>query len=111
MSYTVKQLAQSHRTTTNLESIYARPANTEVIINNIIICNVTAAPVTFRVCLDDNGTTYSIATALHWDQSIPGNSTVTLEKKIFMNTAGGNLAVQAGASDALTFTVNGQEFS
>ena len=111
MAHTIKQLAQSAPAGTSIASIYSPGASTETVIHNINICNTTATAATFQICVDDDGTTYDATTALHWNQSIPAKTTVTLEKKICMNNSAGNLAVQTGTANALTFTVNGEEFS
>ncbi len=77
----------------------------------MMICNTTAGGETFRVFLDDNGTTYDQTTALFYDETIAANTTRQLDLAVYMNDPDGNLAVRTSANSALTFTVFGIETS
>lgn len=78
-------------------------------IRSIVVCNQTGTAATFRLFHDEDGSTYSEATALYYDVSVDANDTFIHDKLIFMATEGGNLAVRSGTADALTFTVYGAE--
>ena len=111
MPHVVKQLGQLAPANTTAATIYSPAASTETIIHNIIVCNTTAIDATYRLFVDDDGTTYDATTAIAYDATCLANDSVFVEVKITMNNSAGNLAVRTGTNDALTFTVNGQEFT
>ena len=105
-----KVLAQLRPADTNAASLYSPPDNTSTELTKLVICNQTGSSVTFRLFLDDNGTTYDQSTALFYDQSISANLTWTEDLRGWgMNDTSGNLAVRSGTSSALTFTLFGKE--
>lgn len=106
---TVKQLGQLRPGDTNPASIYTPAAGVTAHIRNVVVCNNTGAAATFRLHHDEDGTTYDVTTALYYDVSVAANTTYVHEPLIFMATEGGNLAVQSGTANALTFTVYGAE--
>ena len=73
--------------------------------------NVSANARAFRLFFDDDGTTYSTATALYYDVAIAANVTSKLEflSPLWMTNSSGNLAVRSDAASELTFTVFGIE--
>ena len=105
-----KQLGQLRPADTNAASLYS-PTGESAIIKSLIICNTTATAATFRIFLDDDGTTYDQTTALFYDTNINGNETVEIDTYWPMNNSAGNLAVRTGTSSALTFTAFGAEIS
>ena len=106
----IKVLAQLRPADTNAASLYSPPANRSVELTKLLICNQTGSSVTFRLFLDDNGTTYDQTTALFYDQSISANLTWTEDLKGWgMVDSSGNLAVRSSTNDALTFTLFGKE--
>jgi hypothetical protein len=111
MAHTIKQLGQARPTGITAESIYSPPADTESIIHNILIANTSGADATFRLFVDDNGTTYDEGTAIAWDILIEADTMVSISEKITMNNSSGNLAVRTSVVQALTFTVNGEEIT
>ncbi len=105
-----KVLAQLRPADTNAASLYSPPANRVAQLTKLVICNQTGSPVTFRLFLDDNGTTYDQTTALFYDQSISANLTWTEDLEGWgMADSTGNLAVRSSTNDALTFTLFGKE--
>ena len=105
-----KVLGQLRPADTNAASLYSPPANRAVEITRLVVCNQSGAVATFRIFLDDNGTTYDETTALMWDVSI-GDGVIYNEdtKGWGMTDSTGNLAVRSSVNDALTFTVFGKE--
>jgi hypothetical protein len=67
--------------------------------------------VKFRIFADDDGTTYDESTALFWDVTIEGNTTVELDTFMALDGSAGNLAVRTSVANALTFTAFGAEVS
>lgn len=83
-------------------SVYARPANKQVIIREIVIVNTTSSNKTFKLYLDNDGTTYDATTQILSSTTIPANSTYERQCHIGMNTAGGHLAMDGPATLTLT---------
>lgn len=92
-------------------SIYSPGAGVTTVVKSITVCNTTSSATTFSIFLDDDGTTYTEATALFYGVELAANETVVLSVYWPMADAGGNLAVQGGDADAVTFTVFGLEIS
>jgi hypothetical protein len=110
VAHTLKQLGQQRPNTTAAVSIYNPPVGNSV-VHSIIICNTTTSAAKYRIFCDDDGTTYDETTALFYDVSLPAKTTDTLEVKICMNDATGNLAVSTDTANALTFTLFGEEIT
>ncbi len=109
MALQEKQLAQARPSGTSAVSIYSPGSGVTAIIRNITVSNTTANQVTFRIFHDDDGTTYDQSTALFYDVTIARYSTTQITAFMSMNNSSGNLAVQSGTANALTFTVYGAE--
>lgn len=110
-SFEYKVLGQLSPANTTAASIYS-PSKI-ALINEIVICNTTAGAVTFRLFIDNDGTTYDQTTALFYDKSVPANDSYIWSPAggngIMLNNAAANIAVRTGTNDALTFTVFGRE--
>lgn len=110
MSTTNKHLGQAVATTT-ATSIYSPAASTETVIKQITICNTTSNTVTLSLYRDDNGTTYDTTTAVKYQQPIQAKKTELWDVYYCMNDSDGNFAIEAGASNSLTVTLDGIEFT
>jgi len=106
-----KQLGQLRPANTTAASLYSPAASTTAVIKSIVVCNQTGTAATFRIFVDDNGTTYDETTAHYFDVSLAANSTLQIDTFWAMNDATGNLAVRTGTNDALTFTAYGVEIT
>ena len=105
-----KQLAQARENSTNAVSIYVPPVGIIYAeIGLILICNTSGAEALVRLFLDDDGTTYSEATALLWDVPIPGGDVLELNYELYMANLSGHLAYRSSVANALTITVFGNE--
>lgn len=104
-----EQLAQSRPSGTTATSIYTASLVTE--ITSICICNTTGSAAAFSIYHDDDGSTFDQTTALHYSQTIAGNSTEYISSNSvgagLMIRADGQLGVQTDTANALTFTVYG----
>ena len=109
MALTEKQLGQLRPADTNATSVYSPAANTTGVIKTILVCNTSASSAKFRIFLDDDGTTYTEATALFWDTPIASDTTVDFCTLLPMNNSAGNLAFRTDTINALTITVAGFE--
>ena len=106
-----KQLGQSRPTDTTAVSIYSPSTTDRCVVHNIIVCNTTSSTATYRLFVDEDGTTYDQTTAIAYDVPLAGNSTTLWQVRLYMNNPAGNLAVRTGTGSALTFTVNGEDGS
>jgi hypothetical protein len=104
-----KQLAQAELTNSPV-SYYSPAANIETSIDSIIITNTTNVDRWFILWVDDNGTTYNDTTVLYFEVEVPRNTSMELDKKIYMNDSTGNLAMEAEINSALTATIFGIEY-
>ena len=109
MAMVMKQLGQLRPADMTAASLYSPAASTEANIKTLFVCNQTGTAATYRIFVDDDGTTYDETTALFFDISLAANSTETIDAHILMNNSSGNLAVRTGTNDALTFTAFGYE--
>lgn len=100
-------LSQTRPAGTSAASVYSPAASANITL--ILICNTTASVATFRIFLDDDGTTYDQTTALFYDMALGANTTTEINGDWWMTTASSNLAVASGTGSALTFTVFGEE--
>ena len=116
MAFVRSHLAQSRPANTNAASILTGIDQQVVVIQQIIVCNQTASAATYRIFLDNDGTTYSEVTALFYDVSQAANSSSIIElgfsvdSGLYLTSSSGNLAIRSGTANALTFTVNGGIF-
>ena len=105
------QLGQVRPSDTTPTALYS-PANRDrCTIHNIIICNTTSSSTTYRIFVDEDGTTVDQTTAIAYDIPILGNTTDTWEIELYMNDPAGRLSVATGTGSALTFTANGEDGS
>lgn len=106
-----RQLGQGTPPDTTAVSIFSPDRRDRFTIENIIICNTTASAATYRIFVDDDGSTYDATTAIAYDISLAGNTTDFIEVNIYMSDPAGNLAVRTSTGNSLTFTVNGSNGS
>lgn len=104
-------LGQARENSTNAVSVYSPAIKTTAVIKTVVLCNQTGSAATFRIFLDDDGTTYSEATALFYDAPLAANSTVTIDTFWTMNNVDGNLAYRSNTANAITITVFGAEIT
>jgi hypothetical protein len=93
------------------ESLYSPGASTTGILKSITVCNQSGATDTYRIFLDDDGTTYDATTALFYDVSIDAGESHILNVYWPMNDATGNCAVSCATTAACTFTAFGLEIT
>lgn len=111
MTLQEKQLGQLRPANTTAASLYSPGTGVTAIVKSLYIANTTGGSVTFRIFVDDDGTTYDETTALFWDTTIAGGTTVELDTFLALNDSSGNLAVRTSSANALTFTAFGAEVS
>lgn len=103
------QLAQVTPGTVSSQTAYIAAYRTEV--TRIVVCNARASATTYSIYHDDDGGTFSTATALVLSKAIAANTTETIEANSpgsgLGMRVGGEIGVQAGTVDALTFSLYG----
>ena len=109
----LRQLFQAYAPNTNAYSVFRKVAKRKVVLTCLNVVNSTNAAVTWSFFLDRDGTTYSAATALAYNQSLAANTSVQVtwgELGLPLDYGvAGNFAVQAGAANAITYTGLGVE--
>lgn len=102
------QLAQA-RASASAATLFSASMRTE--ITRIFVTNTTTSSATFRLYHDDDGSTYDESTALFWDATVEGKSTVEIVSDTdnggIVLAGSGNLGMYGGTDLALTFTVYG----
>ena len=108
---TINQMLGQGVATTNPVSIYSPGSGDEVVIKNITCCNTTSNIVTLSLYRNNDGTTYDTTTAVKYQQSMAAKTTEQWDVYYCMNNSSGNFAIEAGASNSLTVTLDGIEFA
>jgi len=106
-----QQLGQLRPANTTAASLYSPGTGITTIIKAITICNTSGGAVTFRIFLDNDGTTYDQTTALFYDIALAADTTIQIDSYYAMNNSSGNLAVRTSSNDAITFTCFGAEIT
>ena len=108
---TGKQLGQALPANDTAVSIYSPGTNVVAEISGLFIANVTSNTPTYRVFHDDDGTTYSTATALYYDVAMVASTTVYIpfDPPIWMANSAGNIAIRTSAASEINFTLYGIE--
>lgn len=103
------QLGQLRPANTTAASLYSPAASTETRLTQLVITNTSGAAATYRLFIDDDGTTYDETTSIAWDVAIAADTFVIIDLGQYMNDSTGNFAVRTSVADALTFTLSGLE--
>ena len=97
------------RGTTSFVSIYSPGVGVRALIHQIVIANTSGAAADFRICVDDNGTTYDQTTTIAWNVPVNDGGYLYIEVELPINVSAGNIAVLSVVNNAHTFTVVGEE--
>ncbi|MDA9091508.1 hypothetical protein N9J84_05310 [Porticoccaceae bacterium] len=104
------QAAQIRPSGTTAVSAYTASIVTE--IRKIAICNTTGSAAKFSLYHDDGGSTFDQTTALHYQQLVPSNTTITIDADMEAGgitvKVGGQIGVQTDTTNAFTFTMYGR---
>ena len=105
-------LGQLRPANTTAASLYSPAANVIGIVESVHVCNQTGTAATYRIFIDNDGTTYDETTALEFDKSCPANNSAQHTfppNGLPMADDAGNIGVRTGTANALTFTAWGYE--
>ena len=97
------------RGTTSFVSVYSPAVGIRAIIQSILIANTSGANADYRICIDDDGTTYDETTTIAWNVPLNDGGYTYIEIDIPMNRSTGNIAVLSVVNNAHTFTIIGEE--
>ena len=111
MTLQEKQLGQLRPANTTAASLYSPAVGVTAIVKALYVTNTSLVVATFRICVDDNGSTFDESTALFWDVTLNANTTLELYTFIAMNDSAGNIGVRTDTANALTFTAFGAEIT
>lgn len=102
-------LGQLRPANTTAASLYSPATNVTALVEFIMICNTTAGGLTYRLFIDNDGTTYDETTALAFDKAIAANANELVELQLPMIDDAGNIGVRTSSNNGLTFTAWGYE--
>lgn len=103
MAIEYKRLAAAAPSDTNEAELYAVPTGSEIIAN-LVVTNLTASPVTFRVAHTDTSGAAAAEDWLAYDESLPMGSRLTIP---ITAKNPETIRIQAGTANALTFHLAG----
>lgn len=101
-------LAQQRVSVTTAFALFTAVHRTE--ITRISICNTSKQGQNFSVFHDDTGLTFDESTALQFDQTLAGATTLIFESPIGSGVTlspGGSLGFQVATADVITVTIYG----
>lgn len=104
-------LAQARPSGTSAVEGYAAPAQQAVEVTRIVICNTTGTAAAASVFHDDaGGDTFNETTAHRYAKSVPANDAIEIVADVgsgIQLAPGGQIGIQSGTGNALTFSVYG----
>ena len=102
-------LGQAMPTDTTAVTIYTKPVDAVVFLDQIIVCNTSGGTPTYRIFHDDDGATYATSNALFYDVPMVANTSVIIDIKGSLYTALGTIGVRSSSGNDITFTLYGEE--
>jgi len=109
MAVFVQMLGQLRPANTTAAALYTKSQDSKVWLDQLFICNTTGSTATYRVFVDEDGSTYDETTALYWDVDLVTKLSVVIDLHAYLDTESGSIGVATGTNDALTFTLFGEE--
>ena len=109
MADVLKILGQLDAAATTPETLYTAPNLSQVTTSTLVVCNRTAATITFRVSVRASGAGADDMQYLFYDAPLAGNSTLTAV--IGMTLAQGDAVWTYASATGLSFNLFGVETS
>ena len=101
-------VAQKRPANTAMANLYSSPVGLLTVITGICVVNTSNASKLFRLCFDNDGSTFDESTALYWDKPVDKNETFLIQLQIAVNHQNaGNLGFRSSAANAFTITMFG----
>ena len=88
-------------------SLYSPGASETGIVKSITVTNTSGASATYRIFVDDNGTTFDQTTAVAYDVTLGGGEFHVLSIYWPLDDATGAVGVECDTNNAITFTAFG----
>jgi hypothetical protein len=107
--YSAVRLAQA-QPGTGFGTVYTAPASTKTIVKEIVVCNVTAGPITFDLALVPNAGAAGVTNQIIFGHTIPASTTVTYTYSQVLAT-GAFVSAKASVAASLTVTISGVEIT
>jgi hypothetical protein len=108
MPYTPKRLYIGQPGTT-LGTLFTVPANTKVIVTNIVLCNTATTTVKVTLHFVPNGSSASNANKIIADYPVSANDTVVIDDLSIVLEAGDTIQAVQDTANAVTVYVSGVE--
>ena len=109
MATAYKVLGQSAPTATTDTDLYTVPAATEAIISSLVVCNRSAADVTYRIAVRPAGAALATSHYVAYDVTVGASDSTTLTLGLALE-ATDVVTVYASTAD-LTFSAFGSEIT
>jgi hypothetical protein len=104
-----KMLGQTRPAVTTNIAMFNPTSTSQTQITDIYITNRNAGAQTFRIFIDDNGSTADINTLRWYDYVIQKNEVIHITDKLWMNDVAGTFIFRSSVANDLTCTVYGIE--
>ena len=105
----LQYFAQERPAVTTAVTIFSPDEGVPVMLRQLFICNTSGSNRTYRLYLDNDGTTYDESTAFAWDAVVEAGTTEIVDLDVPMRDSAGNIAVRSDLSRGLTFTLYGEK--
>ena len=91
-------------------TLYTVPGNTNTKVVQVILCNTSGSPAAISLSIVPSGGSAGATNRILSNLSIDGNSVVTLDMSVFMDTGDFLSAVQT-ISGAITLNISGETYA
>ena len=109
MATNYKVLGQSNPAATTATSLYTVPAATQTIVSTVVIANLSAVTVTFRIACRVAGAALANSQYVAYDVSVGANDSTALTLGITLGAT--DVITVYGSTANLSFTAFGSEIS
>jgi hypothetical protein len=107
-TYAPKKIGQAYPVDTNELTVYTVPGAVVTLVKQIIVANVTTAPVTASISFVPAAGSAGDSNRISKDISLVGNQVVVYDLSQVLNT-GDFITVKASAGNSVVFTISGVE--
>lgn len=108
MPYSYKVLAQAFPTATTQADLYTVPSATQAISSQLVVCNQTTAPASFRVSVAIAGAADASAQYLFYDVTVDATDTLFFDLGITL-AATDKVRIKVNTASSLSFVLFGTE--
>lgn len=109
MAATYKVLGQVNPSATTATTAYTVPSATETVVSTVTICNLGAAPATYRIAIRPDGEALANKHYITYDTSLAPQDTQTLTLGLTLNAA--DVVTVYASTATMAFNVFGSEIA